>query len=122
MNELDFLIAEKGKNIRVFYATETVDDPNYQEKTVSYLNSLPVRALVSEIGYTSSQWRMPGIKASSTMELTCNKRYKKLIEKSRKIIIEDVTYYGWKPSNGNKIQIQEVDDYITIMIHTDETK
>jgi len=121
MNELDFLIKEQGQNIRVFYANETVTDPNYQEKEVSFLNSLPVRAIVSDLSYAQAQWRMTGLKSTQIKELVCNKRYRKLIEKSRKIKIGSDYYYGYKPANGTKIQIKEVDDYIIILIHTDET-
>ena len=120
--ELEFLIKENGQNIRVYVATETDNDPNYDDKTVSMLNSKPVRALVSQVGHTSSQWRMPGIKASKVMELTCNKKYKSLIEKSRKMVIDGTTYYGWKPSQGSKIQYKEAGDYLILLVHTDETE
>lgn len=118
MNELQQLIREQGTNIQIFIGKETTDDPNYNTKSVAYLNPFPIKALVSQVGFTSSQWRMPGIKASKVMEITCNKRHKNLIEKSRKIVIDSVEYVGWRPGEGNNIQYKIMDDYIQLLVHT----
>jgi len=121
MNELEFLIKEQGINIRVYVANETTTDPNYNEKIASILNSIPLRALVSDISYAKAIWRMPGIKSSQVKEITCNKRYRNLIEKSHKIQIGNNYYYGYKPANGDKIQIKECGDYIIVLVITNET-
>jgi len=86
--ELDFLLKEHGINIQVFIGQETTADPNYDTKSVSYLNPFPVRALVSDISSASAQWRLMGIKTNKVKEVTCNKRHRSLIEKSRKIKIQ----------------------------------
>jgi len=120
MDELDLLINEIGINIQIFIGTETVDDPNYDSKSVSYLNPFPVKAIVSQVGFTSSQWRMPGIKAAKVMEVTMHKRHQGLVEKSRKITISGITYYGWKPSEGNNIQYKIMGNYLQLLVHTNE--
>ncbi len=118
MNELDILFKQYGKNIKIFIGRETIEDPNYSKKTVAYLNPLPVRALVKQIGFTSSQWRMPGITSSKVLEITIEKRHLNLIEKSRKIVVEGIEYVAWRPANGTKIQIKEMENYLVILIHT----
>ena len=121
MNELDLLLKEFGINIRLFFGTETTEDPNYDNKTVSMLNSLPVRALVSDISYAKAKWSMPGIKSGIIKEITCEKRHRALIEKSRKILIDGSYFYGYKPANGDRIQIKQAGDYLIILVTTDET-
>ena len=121
MEELEQLIREEGINIQIFIGNETTDDPNYNTKSVAYLNPFPVKCLVSDVSYSSATWRAPGIKSSVIKEITCNKRHRDLIEKSRKISISGSDFYGYRPGNGDKIQIKEAGDYIIILIHTDET-
>ena len=41
MNELEQLIIEEGINIQIFIANEITDDLNYNNKSISYLNSFP---------------------------------------------------------------------------------
>jgi len=121
MDELDLLINEIGINIQIFIGTETIDDPNYNTKSVSYLNPFPVKAIVQDVSYSTATWRMPGIKSETIKEITCHKRHRGLIEKSRKIKIGSDYFYGWKPANGTRIQIKEADNYIIVLVNTDET-
>lgn len=121
MNELQQLIREQGTNIQIFIGKETTDDPNYDTKSVAYLNPFPIRALVSDISSASATWRMMGTKTNKVKEVTCNKRHRDLIEKSRKIKISGDFYYGYRPANGSKIQIKEAGDYIIMLVTTDET-
>ncbi len=122
MNELDILFKQYGKNIKIFIGRETIEDPNYSKKAVAYLNPLPVRALVKDITFASASYRMPGIKTGQVKELTIEKRHRLLIEKSRKIEISGEIYYGYRPANDTKIQIKEMENYIIVLIATDETE
>jgi len=121
MDELQALFKEVAINIQIFIGTETVDDPNYNTKSVAYLNPKPVRAIVQDISYASATYRAPGIKSGIIKELTIAKRHRGLIEKSRKILIGDSYFYGYRPANGDKIQIKEAGNYIIVLVATDET-
>jgi len=121
MNELDRLFKYVGQYIRVYVAQETTNDPNYDDKTKTMLNSFPVKAIVQDLGYASAKWRLPGIESGGVKEITCEKRHKSLIEKSQKIQIDSEYYYGFKPANGNRMQIKEAGNYIIVLLTTEET-
>lgn len=121
MNELDLLFKEIASNIQIFIAIESVSDPNYKTKSVSFLNPFPIRAIVQDVSSARAEHRMMGIKTNKVKELTIESRHRNLIEKSRKIKIASDNYYGYRPANGSKIQIKEAGNYIIVLVTTDET-
>ncbi|RLE64492.1 MAG: hypothetical protein DRJ38_05460 [Thermoprotei archaeon] len=120
LHELEDLFKNEGQNIKIYFAKERVVDPNYNTKERTTTGSIVIRGLVSDLSYSKAIWRMPGIKAEVTKELIAQYKYKSYFEKSEKIEIDGEVFYGYKPANGNKIQIKRMGNYISILIHTNE--
>jgi hypothetical protein len=87
---MDDLFRTDSQKILFYQAIETQIDPIYKEDTLTYLNPLPVSAIVIDLGFSQIQWKMPGV---------CYKI---------KIGTED--FIGWK-KNG-QIQYRIEDNYL----------
>ncbi len=118
--ELTDLLNNEGQNIKIYFSSETVVDPNYQIKERVLTGSMNVRGLVSDLSYAKAIWRMPGIKSEITKEIITQYKFKSYFLKSEKIEIDGETFYGYKPANGNKIQIKRMGDYMSVLVHTQE--
>lgn len=94
-----------------------IQDMDEQNATVVYQNPIPIKAIVTDLNFSSVQWKMPGIYSQKSKEVICNKKYKGLIEKSYKIQVQGNNdyYEGWKVSG--KMQIREDGDYIRFYMY-----
>lgn len=123
MDNLKDIFIERAITIQVFVAHETTDDPNFGTTTKVLLNPFPIKALVlSQISSSKALWKMPGINTVGGESLLIEKVKRGIVEKSAKIVKDGVTYYGYRPANGTKLQIKEWDnEYLQILIYRDET-
>lgn len=89
---------ENSEWIKIYMATETVDDPFEKNTIISELNPLPIKAIVTDLISSQIAWKLPGIITERAKEIYIEKKYKTLLEKSYKIKIKgDSDYYeGWK--------------------------
>ena len=112
---VDNLFKEHSQKIKIFLSVETITDP--YEKTVSnsVLNSLPIKAIVTDLTPTQMKWKSNGIIEDDGKEIIIEKKHRSLIEKSYKIRIGDNNYLGWK-QNG-KMVIREEDNYLRIYLY-----
>lgn len=113
---MDNLFKNHSKKIRIYLAKETIVDPIEKNVSLTQLNSLPIRAIVSDLTFAKIQWAMPGIVADKAKEIIIEKKYRTLLEQSAIIEIETELYEGWKV-NG-KMQIREEGDYLRCYIYT----
>ena len=104
-----------SQTIKIYLATETVVDPYEKNTSLSELNSIPIKAIVTDLISSQSQWKMPGIVTEKAKALIINKRHKSLIEKSQKIEIDGEYFEGWKV-NG-RMQIRDDGDYVRVYIY-----
>lgn len=112
---MEELFREKSQKIRIYLATETIDDPYEKNVKLKELNPLPIRAIVTDLTASSAQWKMIGIVADKAKEIIVEKKYRSLIEKSYKIEVDGDFYNGWK-MNG-RMQIREEGNYCRIYIY-----
>ena len=103
------------KKIRIYFATETVDDPFEKNKIKTELPSLPIKAIVTDLTASQSQYKMIGIVADKSKEIIVEKKYRSLIEKSEKIEIDSEFYQGWKISG--RMQIREIGEYLRVYVY-----
>ena len=103
------------KMIRVYLATEIILDPYEKNKSLVYLNPLPIKAIITDLISSQIQWKLPGINTTDAKNLMVEKKYRSLLEDSRKIEIDGTEYEGWK-DNG-KLQIREVSNYLNLYVY-----
>jgi len=112
---MDKLFFEQSKSIKIYLATETQLDPFEKNVSRSYLNPLPIKAIITDLVASQINWKMPGIIADKAKEIIIKKKYRNLIERSQKIEVNDELYEGWR-LNG-KMQIREEGNYLRIYIY-----
>jgi len=93
---LNEFFKEHAKTIRIYLAIETVDDPFEKNVSLTQLNSLPIKAIVSDISPTSAIWKMPGISSEKTKEIIIKKKYENLLKQSQLIEIDKELFEGWR--------------------------
>lgn len=112
---MDRLFREKSQPIRIYLATETIVDPFEKNTVETYLNPLPIKAIVTDLTFAKIQWAMPGIITDKAKEIIIEKKYESLLLKSSKIQVGSEYFEGWK-QNG-KLQYRVEQDYIRCYIY-----
>lgn len=112
---MEELFKEKSKTIRIYLGTETEVDPYEKNVETTMLNPLPIKAIVTDLTASQSQWKMVGIVADKAKEIIINKRYESLLLKSQKIQVDNDYYIGWK-QNG-RLQYRIEGDYLRAYIY-----
>ena len=93
---MEELFKNKSVYIRIFMGTTTILDPYEKNVSETLLNSLPIKAIVSDISPASTAWKMPGIITEKTKQIIIQLKYEEMLKMSRKIQIGNDYYYGWK--------------------------
>ena len=112
---MEELFKEKSQKILIYLAVPSQDDPFEKNETISELPSLPVDAIVSDLGFGKVKWAMDGISSNDAKELTIEKKNKNLLEQSYKIQIEGIDYEGYKVLG--RMQIKTEGEYCRIYIY-----
>ena len=112
------LFREESEKLLVYLATETVVDPYKKNKTLSYLNSLPIKAIVADLSAGRIEYKMNGILTSKAKQIIVEKKHRPLLEMSYKFkVLGETDYYQGYKING-KMQILELDkNYIRLYIY-----
>ncbi len=111
------LFRDSSQRLLVYTATETILDPVEKNVELSYMNSLPIDAIVADLSSARAVYKMNGILTDKAKEIIVEKQYRELLEMSYKLQVfgETDLYQGWKVSG--KMQIFELDkDYIRLYI------
>lgn len=120
---MDDMLKNHGSCIRIYFGTETVVDPFEKNVEVTLLNSIPVRAIVTDLVSSQIAWKMPGIITEKAKEIFMEKKHRNLLEKSQKIGVKEnntwIDFEGWRV-NG-KFQIREEGNYIRCYIYSKHT-
>ena len=112
---MDKLFKEKAKTIKIFCGISQEIDPYEKNVEITMLNPFPIKAIVTDLVATQSQWKMPGIVTEKAKEIIIEKKYESLLLKSRKIQIDNDYYVGWK-QNG-RLQYRIEDKYLRVYIY-----
>jgi len=112
---MDILFREHAKNIFLYPSLETVDDPFEKNVTITRMNRIPIKAIVSDLSFSKIHWKMPGIETDKAKEIIIEKKYETLLKLSYKIKIDDDYYEGWI-LNG-KLQYRIEGEYIRAYVY-----
>ena len=112
MNEL---FEEQSQRILIYLAVPSIDDPYEKNETLSELPSLPIDAIVSDLGFGKVKWQMDGISTADAKELIIELKNKTLMEQCYKIEINGILYEGYKVLG--RMQIKTEGEYCRIYIY-----
>ena len=115
---MEKVFKEKSKNIRVYIAIETIVDPFEKNVVKNELNPFPLKAIIVDLTTSQAMWKMPGIEIKKAKEIILHRRYRSLIEKSSRIVIDGEDYYGWRDNSGTRLQIREEENYIRLYVYS----
>lgn len=115
---MEELFREMSQRIQIYLSVPSQEDPFEKNETLSELPSLPISAIVSDLGFGKIKWQMDGVSTDDAKELIIEKKNKNLLEQSYKIEIEGIYYDGYK-ING-KMQIKTEGEYCRIYIYRKE--
>jgi hypothetical protein len=107
---------EISERIKVYLAVETVEDPYEKNKNLTYLNSIPIDAVVVDFSGAQIVYKLPGIETDKAYELTVESKHLGLLQQSYKINVRDDDCEGWK-ING-KMFIKKLDsNFMRILVY-----
>ena len=109
---MDELFREMSQRIQIYLSIVSVNDPFEKDETLSELPSLPISAIVNDLGFGKVKWQMDGISTSDAKEIYIEKKNKNLLEQCYKIQIEGIDYEGYKVLG--KMQIKTEGDFCRI--------
>lgn len=116
---MDKLFKEIARPIKIYLATETVNDPYEKDVTETFLNPLPIKAIITDLTTTKAQYAMAGIITDKAKEIIIEKKYESLLLKSRKIEVDNDYYIGWK-RNG-RLQYRNEGNFIRAYIYIEKS-
>lgn len=103
---LNEFFREQGKTVRIYLATETIVDPYEKNVVETYLNPFPIKAIITDLIASQSQWKMSGIVTDKAKEIIIAKKYESLLLKSQKIKIGNDYYIGWRQNGRLQYRIE----------------
>jgi len=109
---MDELFRELSQRIKIYLSVISISDPFEKNESLSELPSLPISAIVSDLGFGKVKWQMDGISTSDAKELYIEKKNKTLLEQCYKIQIDGIDYEGYKVLG--KMQIKTEGEYCRI--------
>ena len=112
------LFRESSTKLLVYIATEVVNDPIEKTTTKTFLNSLPIDAVVADLSSARAVYKMNGKLVDKAKEIIVERKHRPLLELSYKFKVqgESDLYQGWKVNK--KMQIFELDrDFIRLYIY-----
>ena len=112
---MDELFNEQSQRILIYLAVPSIDDPYEKNETLSELPSLPIDAIVSDLGFGKVKWQMDGISTDDAKELIIELKNKTLLEQCYKVEIAGILYDGYKVLG--RMQIKTEGDYCRVYIY-----
>lgn len=103
----NFLRDLPKEKILVYVAIEVPDD--YTEGTTdkTYLNPIPIEAVVTNLSESKTIWKTSGTVNDISWALLVDFRYKNLIDQSQKILVKN-SYECYGVNSNSKIQYKEM--------------
>jgi len=112
---VDKLFKDMAKSIKIYLGKENIDDPYEKNVSLTTMNPIPIKAIISDLTFAKIQWAMPGIVADKAKEITIKIRHKSLLEMSQKIEIDGEFYEGWR--QNSKMQTRKEGNYLRCYIY-----
>lgn len=105
----------KLETLHVYSAREIQSDPYEKNKDLTFMNPLPIKALIRQISQDALKWKYFGQLPSGSIEIIAEKKYKTLFRTADKIRYNEKYYYCWKDDSQN-FAITERTDYIVAVL------
>ena len=111
------LLRNEGRltNLHVYQAQEVQLDPYEKNKSLTFMNSLPVKALVRQVSFEALHWKYYGQLPVGSIEVIVEKKNKTLLRTADKIKYNDDYYKCWK-DDSRGFAILERPDYIIMIL------
>jgi len=106
---------KKLQTALVYPSQETQKDPYEKNKTISYLNPIPIKALIMNVSPEAIAWKYYGQLPTGSKQLICEKKYLGLFKIADKIVINNEEYKTYKDDQKG-FQLLERDDYLVIVL------
>ena len=103
---MEELFREKSRTIKIYLGIEVEIDPYEKNVETTILNPFPIKAIVTDLVASQSQWKMPGIITEKAKEIIIEKKYESLLLKSQKIKIDNDYYVGWRQNGRLQYRIE----------------
>jgi hypothetical protein len=117
-NRVDIFKLLKQENklskILVYSAQDTVNDPYEKTTTKTFLNPIPIDALVRDLTPESLVWKYFGQIPMGSKEIICEKKYIDTLKTADKIKI-GTDYYSVRKDDSKGWKIQTRQDYIIVV-------
>ncbi len=104
---MDTLFKHLAQNIKVYCGIETIVCPYEKNVTITYLNPLPIKAIVTDLTQNKIQYTMAGIITSNAKEIIIEKKYLSLLKASQKIEINNEYYHGYRINGKLSYRIEQ---------------
>jgi hypothetical protein len=111
MDELRELIRQEGKKIYIYISKSVKQDPEEEDTKDICFNPCVITGLFNELTSSQMTWKTTGTAPTQGGEIVVDKKYRTMLECAFKIVIDSVTYVGWKDNQG-KTQIRQEGNYI----------
>ena len=110
------LLKSEGKltKVLVYCAKDTEDDPYEHTSTKTFLNCVPIDALVRDITPESLVWKYFGQIPMGSKEIICEKRHIDTLKTADKIKI-GTDYYSVRKDDSKGWKMQTRQDYIILV-------
>lgn len=114
-DELGELIKEIGIIVKIFLGIERSQDPESKDVSVTNINPIPIKAIVTQVAPEKLLWKFYGVQVSEAQEIICDKKYLSLIRQSQQIEINGIKFNAYRDNTGS-LFIQDLGDYIRVNV------
>ena len=106
---------DKLTKIFIYSAQEITNDPYEKTTSKTFMNPVPIDALVRDISPESLVWKYFGQISMGSKEIICEKRYINTLKTADKIKIGN-NYFKVRKDDSRGWAIQERQDYIVVVL------
>jgi len=105
----------KLSTLYVYSAKETQDDPYEKNKSLTYLNPLPIKGLIRQVSFEALHWKYYGQIPVGSIEVIAEKKYLTLFRTADKIKYKD-DYFKCFKDDAQGFAILERSDYVVVIL------
>jgi len=111
------LLKNEGKlsTLHVYQAREAIEDPYEKNTSKVFMNPLPIKALIQQIGFSSLHWKYQGQIPVGSIQVIVEKKNKTLMLTADKIIYNKQTYKVYKDDSQTFQYIERADYCVFIL-------
>lgn len=111
------LLKGEGKlsTLQVYQAREVQDDPYEKNKSLTFMNPLPIKGLVRQVSFEALHWKYYGQIPVGSIEVIAEKKYLTLFRTADKIKYND-EYFKCYKDDSQGFAIIERPDYVVVVL------